>query len=110
MTNRLGVRCNLLFGDRTNFYLKAGPGISFTTSYGISSFSPDVYLKLYYWLFFVFADTSFYSDGLFNKNGIGIEFKIWEILFEIGLNNIIVTDYEYSIFKLRFEIGVGYGF
>lgn len=108
--NRFSLRCNLLLGDRNNFLFQVGPGISFTTSYRISSFSPDIYLKLYCWLFFIFADTSFYSDGIFNKNGIGIEFKIWEIIFNLGLSNIFISDYEYSLYKLRFEIGVGYEF
>lgn len=96
--------------NRIIFFLKAGTGFSFASSYDIFSFSPDVYLKLYYWKFFIFLDTSFYSNGLFNKNGAGVEFKIWGILFYAGINNIIVSDFEDGLFKLRFEIGVGYEF
>lgn len=109
-TNRFSFKCPLLFGEKNNLLMKIGTGLSLASSYDVFSFSPDIYLKLYYRIFFIFLDTSFYSDGIFNKNGAGVEFKIWEILFDAGINNIIVSDYEYSLFKLRFEIGAGYEF
>ncbi|GEM_PF-3026225 len=108
--NRFSLKWNLFLGDKENLFLKAGPGIGFATSYNIFSFSPDIYFKLYYLNFFIFADTSFYTDGLFNKNGAGFKFKLWEILFEICINNIIISDYKYLFFKLRCGIGAGYEF
>ncbi len=79
-TNRFSLKCNLLYGGQGMLFLKAGPGIGFATSYGAASFSPDIYLKLYFWQFFCFIDTSFYSDGLFNKNGIGISGSFFVLL------------------------------
>lgn len=109
-TNRFSFKCNLLFGDKENIFLKIGPGVSVASSYDIYSLSPDIYLKFYIFNFFIFLDTSFYSDGLFNKSGIGYEWKWWDILFDFGLCNIFISNYKDNFFKLRFQIGVGYEF
>jgi len=109
-TNRLGFKCSLLFGEKEKIFLKIGPGVSFASSYDIYSLSPDIYLKFYIFNFYIFLDTSFYSDGLFNKNGIGYEWKWWQIAFDFGLCNIFISNYKDNFFKLRFQIGAGYVF
>lgn len=101
---------SLIFGEKNGFMLKAGPGAAFSYAGRSSGFSPEVYARLSYSIFYAAAGALIFSDGLFMDAKAGCEWEMGVFLLNAGISGIMNTDHAGLAFMPGIILGAAYVF
>jgi hypothetical protein len=107
-TNRFALKWNFFFGSEDGLLLKAGPGVSLSTSFSTSGFSPDIYAAISYWILYASLDTLIFSNGMFAENEAGFAWRMWGIKCVAGFRGLINSGNKAANYLPGIVLGVFY--